>query len=74
MSENLNLTFKERIRLLTNKNKNCKIKNLSLSRLSDNNDKYTKFNKFSELKAKVLEKHLNKGRISLTYLNQNILI
>lgn len=65
MCENLNLTFKERIRLLTNKNKNGKIKSFTLSRLSDNNDRYTKFNKFSELRAKVLEKHLNKGRNSL---------
>ena len=65
MCENLNLTFKERIRLLTNKNKNGKIKSFTLSRLTDNNDKYTKFNKFSELKTKVLEKHLNKGRNSL---------
>ncbi len=65
MCENSNLTFKERIRLLTNKNKNGKIKSFTLSRLSDNNDKYTKFNKFSELRTKVLEKHLNKGRNSL---------
>ena len=47
MCENLNLTFKERIRLLTNKNKNGKIKSFTLSRLTDNNDKYTKFNPYT---------------------------
>jgi hypothetical protein len=65
MCENLNLTFKERIRLLTNKSKNGKIKSFTLFRLSDNNKKYTKFNKFSELRTKALEKYLNKGRNSL---------
>ena len=65
MCENENLTFKERIRLLTNKSKNNKIKSFTLSRLSDINDKYTKFNNFSELRTKVLDKHLNKGRNSL---------
>ena len=65
MCENLNLTFKERIRLLTNKSKNGKIKSFTLFRLSDNNEKYTKFNKFSELRTKALEKYLNKGRNSL---------
>ena len=60
-AEEINL--RERLRILTNENKNEKINNFTfLKRLNNNKEKDIRFKSFSELKSKIFQKYSNNSK------------